>query len=50
MAPCGEDNLLVYGGIEEGMHRCGYDDNGDPIHDGYLSSRGSVYVDSEEEK
>ena len=50
MAPCGENNLLVYGGLEDGMDRCCYDDNGDPLDDGCLAYPDSEYVDSEEEK
>ena len=50
MAPCGENNLLVYGGIED-VDRFGYDENGDFIDDNReLSSPDSEYVDSQEEK
>ena len=52
MAPCGENNLLVYGGIEDGMDRVGFDEDGDAIHNSFYdgSDPGSAYEDSEEEK
>ena len=53
MAPVDENSIIVYGGIEDGMDRCGYDDDGNPIDDPdgpYLGPPVSDYVDSEEDE